>query len=150
MLVQRKYTSIAPQSGSHIEKLASTEHDRGSHRRKKASAPHACGSNIWCNLERMFSGGIWCGSAEAREMTFEELLDQACAAASLPEMARIQLPSALSDEIKKMVLQLSPEELGRVLNEAIETVNCGSVEPLDKLVAYYLIDWEVKHNDKHT
>lgn len=40
-------------------------------------------------------------SAEACAMTFEELLDQACVTAHLPEMARIQLPSALSDETKK-------------------------------------------------
>ena len=52
-------------------------------------------------------------------MTFEELLDQACMIAHLPEMARIQLPSNLSNETIKMVMKLSPEELGRVLSVAI-------------------------------
>ncbi len=67
-------------------------------------------------------------------MTFEEFLDQACAIAHLPEMARIQLPSVLSDKTKRLVLQLSPEELGRILNEAIDAVNQGSVKSIDTLV----------------
>ena len=67
-------------------------------------------------------------------MTFEELLDKACTTAGLPEMARMQLPSALSDETKKMVMKLKPEELGRVLNEAIDAVNHGSVKSIDMLV----------------
>lgn len=33
-------------------------------------------------------------------MSFEELLDKACLVAGLPDMARIQLPSALSDKTK--------------------------------------------------
>lgn len=65
-------------------------------------------------------------------MTFDELLDQACKSAHFPEMARIQLPSSLKDKTKK--LKLSPEELGRVLNKAIDTINKGSVESVDMLV----------------
>ena len=67
-------------------------------------------------------------------MIFEELLDQACKAAHLPEMARIQLPSALSDETKMMVMKLSPEVLRRVLIEAIDAVNHGSLKSIDTLV----------------
>lgn len=67
-------------------------------------------------------------------MTFEELLDQACVTAHLPEMARIQLPSALSDETKEMLLKLSAEEVGVVLSSAIDAVNHGSIKPIDKLV----------------
>ena len=67
-------------------------------------------------------------------MTFEELLDQACAAAHLPEMARKQLPNALSDKTKSKLLKLSPEEVGRLLNKAIKAVNHGSVESIDMLV----------------
>ena len=67
-------------------------------------------------------------------MTFEELLDQACTIAHLPEMARIQLPSALSDKTKHLMLQLSPEELGHMLSEAIDAVNHGSVKSIDTLV----------------
>ena len=67
-------------------------------------------------------------------MSFEDLLDQACAAASLPEMARIQLPNALSEKTKKMVLKLTSEEFGQILSSAINTVNRGSVESIDTLV----------------
>ena len=67
-------------------------------------------------------------------MTFEELLTEACKSAHLPDMARILLPSALSEKTKKMVLKLSPEEFGRVLSTAIETINRGSIESVDTLV----------------
>ena len=67
-------------------------------------------------------------------MIFEELLDQACKAVHLPEMAWIQLPSALSDETKMMVMKLSPEVLRRVLIEAMDAVNHGSLKSIDTLV----------------
>ena len=67
-------------------------------------------------------------------MTFEELLDQACKKASLPEMARLLLPSTLSAETKNLVLKLSPEEFGRILASAIDQINRGSVESVDALV----------------
>ena len=88
----------------------------------------------------MFVGGIWSGSAEARAMTFEELLDQACKSANLPEMARLLLPSTLSDVTKDMVLKLSPEELGEILKAAIDKINRGSVESVDALVRKALQD----------
>jgi hypothetical protein len=67
-------------------------------------------------------------------MTFEELLDQACAIAHLPEMARLLLPSTLGDETKRAVMKLSPEELGAILKATIDKINCGSVESVDALV----------------
>ena len=72
--------------------------------------------------------------AEAREMDFEELLDRACDSASLPEMARLLLPSTLSEATKEMVLKLTPEEFGRILVSAIEAVNHGSVKSIDALI----------------
>lgn len=45
-------------------------------------------------------------------MTCDELFIKACESAHLPEMARIQLPNALSEKTKKMVLKLKPEKLG--------------------------------------
>ena len=51
-------------------------------------------------------------------MSFEDLLDQACKSARLPEMARILLPSTLSEETKKLVLKLEPEEFGAILKVA--------------------------------
>mgnify|MGYP006970513002 FL=1 len=73
-------------------------------------------------------------SAEAREMDFEELLYRACDSASLPEMARLLLPSTLSEATKEMVLKLTPEEFGRILVSAIEAVNHGSVKSIDTLI----------------
>ncbi len=71
-------------------------------------------------------------------MSFEDLLDQACVKAHLPNMARVQLQYALSDETKKMVLQLSPEVLGCVLSTAIDEINLGSVKSIDTFVREYL------------
>ena len=67
-------------------------------------------------------------------MNFEELLEKACTVAHLPEMARIQLPSALSVDTKEMLLKLPTEEVGVVLSSAIDAVNHGSIKPIDKLV----------------
>ena len=67
-------------------------------------------------------------------MIFEELLDQACAIAHLPEMARLLLSSTLGDETKRAVMKLSPEEFGAILKAAIDQINRGSVETVDALV----------------
>ena len=74
------------------------------------------------------------------KMDFEELLNQACESAHLPEMARLLLPSTLSVETKNMVLKLSPEELGRILASAIDQINRGTVETVDALVRKALRD----------
>lgn len=67
-------------------------------------------------------------------MTFDELMDAACEPATLPNMARILLPSTLSGETKKAVLKLKPEELGIILKDAIDQIDSGSVESGDTLV----------------
>ena len=67
-------------------------------------------------------------------MSFEELLDQACKSAHLPEIARLLLPSTLSEETKKLVLKLEPEAFGAILKAAIDQINQGSVETVDALV----------------
>ena len=72
-------------------------------------------------------------------MSFEELLDQACKSARLPEMARILLPSTLSKETKKLVMKLEPEEFGAILKAAIDQIDHGSVETVDALVKKSLL-----------
>lgn len=67
-------------------------------------------------------------------MSFDELLTAACESAGLPNTARIQLPSAISKDTQKKVMKLTPEEFGKVLTTAIDTVNKGSVESIDTLV----------------
>ena len=56
---------------------------------------------------------------EVSEMSFDELLDRAYTEAGLPDMARMQLPSALSEKTKKRVIKMSPEEFGDILSRAI-------------------------------
>lgn len=67
-------------------------------------------------------------------MSFEDLLNQTCKSAHLPEMERILLPSTLSEETKKLVLMLEPEAFGAILKAAIDQINQGSVETVDALV----------------
>ncbi len=67
-------------------------------------------------------------------MSFEDLLYQACKSVRLPEMARLLLPSTLSEETKKLVLEMNPEEFGAILKTAIDQIDHGSVESVDALV----------------
>lgn len=67
-------------------------------------------------------------------MPFDELMDAACESAGLPSMARILLPSTLSDKTKKAVMKLKPEMIGSILKDAIDQINNGSVESVDMLV----------------
>lgn len=64
-------------------------------------------------------------------------------AVHLTSMARIQLPSALSDKTKRKLLKLSPEEIGWVLNPTIGSVKKFSVEQIDTLVKRYLCSIQV-------
>ena len=64
-------------------------------------------------------------------MTFEELWEQV---SGLPDTAKIQLPGVLSIETKKKLEKKSPAEIGRIVAQAIEEVNRGSVKPLDELI----------------
>ena len=73
-------------------------------------------------------------------MSFEDLLDQACKSACLPEMARLLLPSTLSEATKDMVLKLNPEEFGAILKTAIDQIDHGSIESVDALVRKALHD----------
>lgn len=67
-------------------------------------------------------------------MTFDELMDAACESATLPNMARILLPSTQSGETKEAVMKLKPEELGIISKDAIDQIDSGSVESVDTLV----------------
>lgn len=64
-------------------------------------------------------------------MTFEELWEQV---SGLPDTAKKQVPRVLSDPTKKKLCKHSPEEISRIVAEAIEEVNRGSVKPLDELI----------------
>ncbi len=52
----------------------------------------------------------------------------------LPEMAIAQVPKVLSNETKKRLEKLKPEEVSVIVAQAIDEVNQGSVVPLDELI----------------
>lgn len=52
----------------------------------------------------------------------------------LPETAKIQVSGVLSENMKRKLCKHSPEEISRIVLAAIEEVNNGSVEPLDRLI----------------
>lgn len=64
-------------------------------------------------------------------MTFDELWKQV---SGLPDAAKIQVPGALKEDTKKKLAKKTPGEVSRIVAQAIEEVNNGSVEPLDKLI----------------
>lgn len=64
-------------------------------------------------------------------MTFEELWEQV---SGLPDTAKMQVPGALSESTKKRLEKKSPAEIGRIVAQAIEEVNRGSIKPLDELI----------------
>lgn len=64
-------------------------------------------------------------------MTFEDVWKEV---KGLPNTARIQVPGVLSESTKMKMAELSPEEVCRIVAEAIEDVNNGSVVPLDTLI----------------
>ena len=68
---------------------------------------------------------------DRRRMKFDELWQQVN---DLPNMAKIQIPGILTPSTKKKLSRLTPEEITRVVAAAIDEVNRGSIEPLDKLI----------------
>ena len=48
-------------------------------------------------------------------MEIDELLEQACEIARLPNMAKDQLPYSLSDETKRSIQNMTAEELAGIL-----------------------------------
>ena len=71
-------------------------------------------------------------------MTFEELLDEACRLAHLPEMARTPLLDVLSKRTKQTLLKMSADEVGNILSLAIDAINHGSVKSIDTLVREHI------------
>ena len=64
-------------------------------------------------------------------MTFEEVWESV---KGLPNTAMKQVPGSLSDSTKKRLARLKPDEVSKIVLAAIEEVNHGSIEPLDKLI----------------
>lgn len=64
-------------------------------------------------------------------MTFEELWTKV---QGLPDTAMAQVPGTLSEATKRRLARKTPEEIGKIVIDAIEEVNRGSVAPLDELI----------------
>jgi len=64
-------------------------------------------------------------------MTFDELRARV---EGLPDMAKLQVPDTLSQTTKKKLARYSPEEIEKIVSDAIEEVNHGSIAPLDELI----------------
>jgi hypothetical protein len=64
-------------------------------------------------------------------MKFDEIWLQV---QGLPDMAKIQVPDALSNETKKMLGKFDPDDIARIVLSAIDEINHGSIESLDVLV----------------
>lgn len=67
-------------------------------------------------------------------MSFEELWLKVKALKVLPDTAIAQVPFILSDETKRSLMQITPQEVAEIVTAAIEDVNKGSVSPLDELI----------------
>ena len=67
-------------------------------------------------------------------MTFEDYWAEVEKLKVLPDMAIRQLPSALSIDTKKKLMEKSAEETAKMLRNAIEEINHGSVESIESLV----------------
>ena len=66
-------------------------------------------------------------------MTFDELWVEVEKLHILPDTAIKQVPQILSSETKNRLSKKTPEEASRILSEAIEQINRGSVETVDAL-----------------
>ncbi len=67
-------------------------------------------------------------------MTFDELWEKISELKTLPDTAIHQVPHVLSDDTKKRIARKTPDEAVRILQEAIEEINRGSVQTVDALV----------------
>ena len=64
-------------------------------------------------------------------MTFDELWKQV---KGLPSEALEQVPDILSSNTKRLLARMTPEDIGRIVGEAIDEINHGSIETFDTLV----------------
>ena len=64
-------------------------------------------------------------------MTFDDLWRDV---QGLPDTAKLQVPGALKEETKRKLCKYSPEEIEKIVAQAIEEVNHGAVAPLDELI----------------
>lgn len=51
-----------------------------------------------------------------------------------PNTAAIELPGILSEATKEKLMKIPVDKVSHILVDSIEEINCGSIEPIEKLV----------------
>lgn len=64
-------------------------------------------------------------------MTFDDVWRQV---QGLPEEAKKRVPETLKEDTKKKLSRRTPQEIEKIVTEAIDEVNHGSIAPLDTLI----------------
>ena len=67
-------------------------------------------------------------------MTFEEFWTEVGELGVLPEMAIVHIPMSLSVDSKKKLMKAGPQKSAEMLKNAIEEINCGSIESIDEII----------------
>ena len=67
-------------------------------------------------------------------MKFEDFWKEAWRKMTLPREAEKLLPKSLSNETKKRLMHMKPEEAAKIIELAVDKINSGAIESIDKLV----------------
>lgn len=69
-------------------------------------------------------------------MSFEELWEEVWKDSKLPNEAKRLLPQSLSKKTKMQILnsEITPTEIARIIDDAVDVINHGSVSTIDELV----------------
>ena len=70
-------------------------------------------------------------------MTFEELWEIIWKESNLPNEAKILIPQSLSEMTKQELLTSgkSPSEIARIVEAAVDAINHGAIESLERLIS---------------
>ena len=67
-------------------------------------------------------------------MDFSSLWNKVEELNALPTIAILDIPTVISEETKTLLANHAPEDVARILKEAIDEINGGSVRSLNELI----------------
>lgn len=67
-------------------------------------------------------------------MTFDELWNEVNKLNILPDTAIAQIPLILTNDTKRKLQKMGASEVAKVISEAVDEINHGSVQTVDALV----------------
>jgi hypothetical protein len=73
-------------------------------------------------------------SVRQSTMTFDDLWDEIKKQKALPNTAIFQIPSIISDDTKKKLEEIGTEDSIRIIREALNEIDHGSIQTVDTLV----------------